>query len=323
VRILPGVYEEKLRIDGSINHWPEGVVVRGEGEVVLTSPDDEPVIRMNNVSRFTIENIQIDAKDRPVAVELSDDLNESHLTKVAIRGFSKIGILCKGVQGLRFGDNQFVIEDVSFEPSNPEAVGVRLEDTPTSELHSIKIRGCRFLGPMAAGVVIQVATSDRLNISECIFNQTTDGLRIGGQPLLKQILIINNSFRNVKNGIRFAKLPNGLSSDLMFRRNLFTGVGQAEVLIQSDYDEGKLRAMFSSDPAGLEQNWSDRPKSGNPSPGEAQFIFENGRQGESGFAFASTDPKNPRFLAPSEKSAQKEVPGTQPLDKSWVGAVGP
>ena len=77
-------------------------------------------------------------------------------------------------------------------------------------------------------------------------------------------------------------------------------------------------------PPGMENNWSDRQKPANPISGEIQSLFDNGgRQGEQGFAFASSDPKDPKFLAPTEKSPQKEVPGAQPSEKKWVGAVGP
>jgi hypothetical protein len=320
---LAGTYEEKLRIDGSVKAWPEGIVLQGDGDVVITSPDDEPVIRLNTVSRFTIENIQIDAKNRPVAIEASKDLDETRLTKVLVRGFSNVGVLGTGVQGLGFGNNQFVLDQVLFEPSSNQAIAVKLEDDRVNEVNNVLVRGCRFIGPMAAGVVIRGASPYKVDVSECVFNKMTDGIRIEGQPLLKAFRFINNSFRQTKHGIRFDKLPNTLSTDLMFRRNLFTGVELAEVLVQVDYDEEKFRSILSANPAGFENNLSDRQKPPAPVSGEAQFLIDFERVSGTGFSFASADPKSPRFLAPTEKSPQKTIPEAQPFEKSWVGAVGP
>ena len=112
--------------------------------------------------------------------------------------------------------------------------------------------------------------------------------------------------------------------DLMLRRNLFTKTEIAEAVVVDDFDENRFRSMLSSDPPGAEYNWSDRAKPAIPTKGEIQLLFENNaRQGEQGFAFVSTDPKNPRFLAPTEKSPQKDASGAQPSEKNWVGAIGP
>ena len=99
MRISAGTYHEKIHIDGRAAPWPEGVVLRGEGEVIIESEGDDPVIRLSNVSRLTIENMQIDARNKTVAIEVSDDLHESRLSKLVVRGFSSVGVLCQGVRG--------------------------------------------------------------------------------------------------------------------------------------------------------------------------------------------------------------------------------
>ncbi len=323
VRITEGTYQERIRIDGRKNRWPEGVTLLGEGKVHLESDGDEPVVRLSNTSRFTIENFEIEAKDRRVAVELADDLHESRISKLIVRGFTDTGILCKGAQGLSFGNNQLFIEQVTFEPGSTQASGIRIEEGVDNNSNSIVIRGCRFLGPMAAGIQIRDKSPYGIDVAESIFQRTTDGVYIYDQPLLKSIHFLNNSFRQTKSGIRFSRLPHDLSTDLAFRRNLFVETEVAEALMPDAYDDVKFRTMLSSNPAGVENNWSDRAKPGAPTNGEMTFLFDQGgRQGELGFAFASTDPKNPKFLAPTEKSPQREVKGTQTSDKQWVGAVG-
>lgn len=324
IRIAAGKYEERIRIDGKGKPWPEGIVLRGDGDVVVEATGDEPVMRLANISRFTIENIQIDAKDKPVAMELADDLHESKLSKITVRGFTGVGILCKGAQGLSFGNGQFLLEQLSFEPAGNQAVGIKLEEGVDNDANSIIIRNCRFLEPMAAGIVIQGREPYGIEVCESIFCRTSDGIRFDGQPKLKAIHIRNNSFRQTKAGIRFTKQPAEWTSDIVLRRNLFSSTEQAEAVVQDGYSESQFRAMVLSAPPGIGENWSDRTKPSTPVKGEITILFENGgRQGEQGFAFASTDPKSPKFLAPTEKSPQRDVASPQPAEKKWVGAIGP
>ena len=61
-----------------------------------------------------------------------------------------------------------------------------------------------------------------------------------------------------------------------------------------------------------------------PAPAEIAILCEpNGKRGETGFAFASTDSTDKQFLAPTDKSVQKNVPGAAEGEKNWVGAIGP
>ena len=224
VRIAAGTYDERIRIDGrsskssdgrSSKPWPEGITLQGEGEVIIEAAGDEPVVRLANVSRLTIENIQIDAQNKPVAIEVADNLNETQLKKLVVRGFSDVGVLCKGAQGLSFGNSQFLLEQLTFEPDGTQAIGIRFEEGADNDVNSVIVRGCRFLNPMAAGIVIQGRAPYGIEISECLFNRTTDGIRLDGQQVLKSIRFTNNSFRQTRTGIRFSKLPSDLSTDLI------------------------------------------------------------------------------------------------------------
>ena len=324
IRIAEGEYKERIRIDGRSRPWPEGITLRGEGSVRIAPEGDEPVIQLTNASRFAIENIRIEADGKPVAVELSDDLHETRLSQLDVRGFSNIGLLCKGAQGLAFGSNQLLIERIRFEPSGMQATGIRLQEGTDNDANNIIIKSCRFLTPMSAGIVINGRSPYGIEVTECLFNKTTDGLRFDGKPLLKSIRITNNSFRETKTAIRFSNLPADLSAELAFRRNLFIKPQIAEAVVETGFDENSFRSMLSAGAAGLEHNWSDRTKPSSLSNGEIPFFFENGgSQGDRDFALASTDPKQQNFLAPSEKSPQRDIPATQPSDNNWVGAIGP
>ena len=82
--------------------------------------------------------------------------------------------------------------------------------------------------------------------------------------------------------------------------------------------------MLSTNPPGIDANWSDRVKPTEPVGGEMMILFEQGgRTGVSDIALESTDPKNPNFLVPTPTSPQKEVAGAQGSERKWVGAIGP
>ena len=324
IKVAAGTYAERIRIDGHSQSWPEGIKLQGVGEVRLAPTGDGPVIRLANISRFSIENIWIDASDKKVAVELADDLHESRLSQIILTNFSDTGILCKGIQGLSFANSQFLLDRIRFEPADPQANGIRLESSAEHDVNNIIISNCRFLQPMAAGIVIQGQSPYGIEISHCIFNDTNQGILFEGEPLLKLIRVTNNSFRKTKTGIAFFKLPKELSAELVFRRNLFLETREAEAVVKFNYDEAKFRSMISSNPPGIQDNWSDRPKPAMPAEGEIAILFENqGRQGEQMLSLASTDPKEAGFLAPTEKSPHKDIGGAQGTDSKWIGAIGP
>ena len=326
--VTEGTYNERIQIDGHRDGrpdgFPDGVIIRGEGKVLLNPPGEDPVIQLANVTRFILEKVEIEAREKRVAIELAGDLHESRLSQILISGFSNSGILCKGTQGLAFSNSQLILDKLQFETANPQAIGIRLEEGPENDVNNVVIRSCRFLGRFDSGIVIQGKSPYGIEISESVFSACNDGIRIEGSPTLKSIRVVNNSFRDTKAGIRFLNLPNENSAELFFRRNLFLKTSVAEAVVQMDYDESKFRLMLSIFPPGIEANWSDRAKPTAPANGEIGILFEQGgQQGVSDLAFESTDPKSPDFLAPTSKSRQKEVAGAQGSEKKWVGAIGP
>ncbi|WP_010584898.1 serine/threonine-protein kinase [Schlesneria paludicola] len=323
IHVQPGTYRERIRIDGRGKPWPEGIVIRGEPGAIIEAIDTQPVIRIANVSRFCVESMQIEARQNPTAVELADELHESSLRQVTVQGFTDVGIDCQGAQGLSFGNNQLVLEQIEFEPAGSNAVGIRLADGTSNDISNVTIRRCRFLKPLQAGIVVDGKSLHGVEISLSLFDSVTDGIRVEHQAMMKSLIVLNNTFHDVSCGIRFAVFPNELSSDLVIRRNLFSNVHQAESLVPEPLDANLFRQMLAQTPVGIEHNWSDRVETP-PVAGENLVLFENGgRRGVTGLAFASTDPKDPEFLAPTAKSPQRETSGSHPNDRQWVGAIGP
>jgi hypothetical protein len=186
------------------------------------------------------------------------------------------------------------------------------------------VRGCRFLGPLAAGVSVSGAGPYRITISQNVFTKVQDGVRFEGPVQWKDISVLNNTFHEGRHGIVFTHMPADGSMGLAFRRNLFTKLTASEAIVQSGLNEPKLSTMMITDRPGNELNYSDRPKPEPLPSGELNILFDNnGKRGEANFGFSSTDAKNAKFLAPTEKSVQRSVPGAAEGEKDWVGAVGP
>ena len=161
-------------------------------------------------------------------------------------------------------------------------------------------------------------------------NTNLDGVRFEGQAAWKDIALANTTFHDCRHGILFTKMPGDGSRDLTFRRNLFSKISQADGLVQEGYDEGMFGSVVSAEPPGTEFNWSDRPAPTSPQAGEINLLFTaNGRRGESGLAFATSEARDPKFLGPSDKSVQRQVELSSDTklrlryEKPWVGAVGP
>ncbi len=342
VKILAGTYKENISIDGSPQQrtksknkkadkpvdpdWPQGIKLVASGEVILESPQDAPAIRLKNISRFTIEGISVNATGKAVGVELIGDMTETRLSGMKITGFSQTGVSCLGARGASFVNTQFILEKLTLEPAagSTSAVGIRLQRNEEGDPSDAVIRGCRLFGPMASGVILSGAGPYRISIAENLFTKVQEGIRLEGAVQWKDVVILNNTFHEGRSGIVFTNMPAENSMGLAFRRNLFTKMTAAEGVVMAGYDQGRLGAMLVQDRPGWELNYSDRAKPAAPQAGEITPLCEtNGKQGEQGFAFSSTDAKNPKFLAPTDKSVQRAVPGPREGEKEWIGAVGP
>ncbi|MDB5344155.1 MAG: Serine/threonine protein kinaserelated protein [Schlesneria sp.] len=349
IKVAAGTYPESILVDGTVHRargrnkkpekpvdpdWPAGIKLVADGEVILEAPtpkpdqpgSDGPLLRLKNIPKFVVDGITINATGKAIGVEIAGDMNESRLSGVKIKGFTQVGVTCLGARGISFGNSQFVLERLTLEPavSSKSAIGVRMQSGGDGDPSDTVVRGCRFLGPLAAGVTISGAGPYRITISENIFHKTQDGIRCEGAVQWKDILILNNTFQEGRHGIVFTNMPAEGSMGLGFRRNLFTKMTAAEGVVEAGYNAPRLSTMLTLDRPGWELNYSDRAKPGSPQAGEIDPLLDtNGKRGEANFAFSTTDVKSPKFLAPTDKSVQRSVPGAAEGEKDWVGAVGP
>lgn len=341
IKIGAGTYPENISIDGTVRRvpgrgnkgdkpldpdWPTGIKLLADGEVILESPQEVPAIRLKNIPKFIVEGITVKATGKAVGIEITGDMNESRLTGVKISGFTQSGVACLGARGISFGNSQFVLEQLTLEPAAgaTNAVGIRMQSGGDGDPSDTLVRGCRFLGPLATGVSISGAGPYRITLAENLFTKVQDGVRFDGPVQWKDISVVNNTFHEGRHGIVFTHMPAEGSMGLAFRRNLFTKMTAAEAVVQSGLNEPRLATMMITDRPGNELNYSDRAKPESPQAGEINILFDNnGKRGESNFGFSSTDLKSPKFLAPTDKSVQRSVPGAAEGEKDWVGAVGP
>jgi len=359
IKIAAGTYKEFISVDASQPkantkkkksseatqiEWPLGIKLKGEGAVILEplkeSPKESPVIRLKQIPKFTIEGIDINAAGHSSAVELLGYMNDTTLRAMTIRGFTEAGVACRGALGSAFGtasSDEIVLEQLRLEPATgaTAAAGMRMREDPDGDSSYLIVRGCRFLGPMSAGIVMSGTSPHKITIAENLFHQIQDGIRLETRDpnvavAWQDIVVSNNTFHDGRHGILFARMPSGLSRELTFRRNLFSKMEVADGLVKFGYEEGPFNGAASSEPHGLALNFSDRDAVTPPPQGEINGLFtKDGKRGSQEILFVSDDPKSPQFLAPAEKSVQRKVDlatdAKQQLsfEKPWVGAIGP
>ena len=354
IKIAAGTYKEFLSVDASQRkttnknkksaepvwvEWPSGIKLKGEGVVVLEpakdSPKEAPVIRLKQIPKFVIEGIGINAAGHSNALELYGYMEDTTLRNLTIRGFTEAGVACRGTQGSAFGNtssDEIVLEQLRLEPAAnaTAAVGVRMREDPTGDSSYVIVRGCRFLGPLASGIVISGTGPYKITIAENLFYKNQAGVRLEGAAAWRDIVVVNNTFHEGLHGVLFDRMPNEGARDLTFRRNLFSKMEEADGFVKFGYDEGQFNAAISTEPHGLALNYSDRAAVTPVQPGEINSLcILDGKRGDKEIQFASDDPKAALFLAPAENSPQRKVDfkgdAKQRLgfEKPWVGAVGP
>lgn len=323
IEIAPGTYNEQVEIDGrkSETTWPTGIVIRGDGQVVFRSEQDGPVFSLQEVNGLTIENITIDAANRPAAMTVSGFVNDTKLSKLTIRNFTEAGLVLSGV--LPFG-KPLQVDQVRCESASKSAVGMQiapsLREGRSEDSSNIAVIRSQFIGPLAAGIAVQGNTPHDVAVRESIFSQCQAGIRFEGAGGWRKIEITNDTFFECGVGIDFTAMPVSSASGMVVHRNLFAKTTSLEVRVQTGYQDGGFRPIFAA--GGLDWNWSDRVDALAPATPEGHVLSGNGKRSMN-FNFESTSPKSPKFLSPSASSPQRSVPNPPTNERDWIGAVGP
>lgn len=325
VKIAAGTYTDRINLAGkgwSQRDWGANVVLRGEGPVVLAPSGSDPVIRLNNVEGVQILNLTVKADGKAVAIELAEMLDRCLLQNLQIDGFTEVGILLSGALGPSFSSDRAQLDSLQFHGSS-SAVAIQARKGTQSDsvdCQNILIKKCRMFGPLAAGVRISGLESRAFEIRECVFAETISGVELVDGAAWSDFLLVNNTFYHNDVAVRIAKQPATTSKSFSLRRNLFFESKSADVLVAEGFNETTL---FQSQMLGtMFGNWTTRPAEEKPAAGH-MVIWAGGQQGQSNIAFVSTTTSDPKFLAPAENAAQKDVGGQAAGEPPWIGAVGP
>lgn len=321
IKVAAGTYAERIVLEGK--SWPNNIVITGDGGPIVLEPSGaEPIIKLADVEGVQISNVLLKAQGKPIAVELSGSLIRLRLQKFTLQGFSDAGIRIRGAAGLSFSDARCQIEEGQFEPGSPAATGVKIRPADGAEgalSQNILLQRLKFLGPMAAGIELSGRESASLEFRESLFVETKVGVYFLDKTIWRDWQFVNNTFYKCPNPILIAEQPDSSAKSLSFRRNLFVESGP-EVFVDKGFDD---KPLFLNYMIGLSRlNFSTRVKPEMPK-NEIPIFGDGGQQGNSALKFASTDPKNSRFLAPAENAPQGSVGDQTPDEKPYVGAVAP
>ncbi len=321
IKVAAGTYAERIVLEGK--SWPNNIVITGDGGPIVLEPRGaEPIIKLADVEGVQISNVLLKAQGKPIAVELSGSLIRLRLQKFTMQGFSDAGIRIRGAAGLSFSDARCQIEEGQFEPGSSAATGVKIRPADGAEgalSQNILLQKLKFLGPMAAGIALSGKESSSLEFRESLFVETKVGVHFLDKTIWRDWQFVNNTFYKCPNPILIAEQPDSSAKSLSFRRNLFVESGP-EVFVDKGFDD---KPLFLNYMIGLSRlNFSTRAKPEMPK-NEIPIFGDGGQQGNAALKFASTDPKQGRFLAPAENAPQRNVGDQTPDEKPYVGAVAP
>jgi hypothetical protein len=312
ITVAGGTYAERIVLGPDAPHGIHLVAEEGQ-EVVLAPVGAAPVVEIKGkAENFQLKGFRIDGSGKEVAIRVSDWLSQMHLENLVVTGFTQAGIVAAGPQS--FGDERekIVFDNIVFRPGTPQAMGIQLKKGADSPAH-VRISGCRFLGPLAIGVLFDADSLD-ITIANSIFHQAKIAIQLdGASRIWRDIVFSNNTFSQDERGIVFANMPAPGTSGLRFYNNLFLSVKAPAVAVDQGFKEVDfLGSMIYTAGTGIANNWTDAPAPAKPLPSELKiFGAGGGKMGVTGLTYLSNDPTNSDFLAPAPKSPQASVGGPQ------------
>lgn len=334
IRLAPGqVFAERIVLD---SRAPRGIhfVCEGPQPAVLAPPGPDPVVSVTaskgELWNFHLEGVRIDAVGKETAVKLQGWIPGAQFVGVEITGFSRSAVQLTGVQSFSSEDATILLERLQIHNAgSPEAVGIELLPLGDQHCSQIRVRGCRLLPPLAAGIRANCDVHS-LEIEESVFFRTRFGIELLGESrTFRNLLVAANTFYENELGVQFAQMPSMSTTGLGFYNNLFVDAKSRDAVVATGYKQPEFLAMFATNPSGVSLNWTTRTASDKPPPEELAYLFEaaGGRFGAQP-RFVSTDPAHPDFLRPAPGSPQAKVGTAQALLTrkrfgAQIGAVRP
>jgi serine/threonine protein kinase len=312
-------YKEAVLIDNRDFSFPKKVRLVSEGaEPALLAPAGAgPVVRLVSVDQFEIDGFRLDGSGKEVVLELGGYLTGAKLSRLTLDGVTGIGLLGKGPSG-GLARERLVVEDIAIHGGGTQAQGVVLTGGESTATSHVALSGLRLLGPMAVGISIDDAVNN-VTIRKSIFSGLEIGLRIAGQPRVRELSLQNNSFYRNNRGIVFDTPPDANSDGLMIQRNLFSENAAADAVAAKAADVEAVTNLLSSQGGVAEFNVTNRK---DPATNAVDLFSNAGKRGVE-LAFASTDAAQPGFLAPTADGPAAKISDASGGAETYAGAVSP
>ncbi|MCS6852330.1 MAG: protein kinase [Gemmataceae bacterium] len=248
---------------------PKGITIQSHPDLkkrVLwkapqTLKDGNKLLYLGNVAFLTIKNVQLDGDNRV------EDLVTLHglcpgltLEDAHLRGFSKSGVKIINCAGESNHPVRLRHLRVAGGGTTPETalnldVNPRVTRPPYNQF--IAVEDCSFEGPFRAVVELNGSCTD-LTFARNRFFRAQDALLYNKQkvtpcPDLKMTLEASTFSSMGRSAIWFARLPDGNTSRLLIRNNLFTEVpalAKVDLPPQTNVDAVELKRILNPTPAG-------------------------------------------------------------------------
>ena len=251
IRLPAGVLAERLEVDNTGFAYPSGLSIVGDPAGTTLRPTDglPAVLLKGPLTRFTLEDLTVDAGDRAVAVELSGFLNDVRLSGLTIENLSGTGLALTdvGSDGLRIENLKVAAQD--------GAVGVRIAGSGASRV--------TFTGGSVAGAGVGfgfAADAERVTLEAVAIGPGGVGVRFG-KVKLKDVTLRDLSLTGLRKGVVFDGEPGRGSGDVVISATNFGDVTDP-VVVDSDLQKvkgavdgaastGNAAANPGDDPLGL------------------------------------------------------------------------
>lgn len=325
-------YGEAVAVAGIGLSSPLTITTDAATPAVLRPVGGRPILNLPLANGLVLENLVLDANGAQGCAQIEAIGADSRLTNVEFRNFREFGLLTEAVSAEDV-KKPIVIENCRFLGGAAGAKGL-LVKTSTSTLFGLTVRQSQFQAPMRTAIEFGAGALGNVTVSQCRFVDVKTGLYFPPPSQdISDLLLLNNTFYRVQEGIVFNQTPAGSSQGMKSAviGNLFvaptaaagTQPGQAapaaggDFVIRAGLTKQSWDAFVKGGP-GVAGNMTDR--GGDVGSKEVDiFSAGGGRRGLSDLAFESAVPGTAGFLKPT--SAVSFPPSK--IGEPYAGAVAP
>ncbi len=324
-------YSEAIAVSGIGLTSPLTITSDVASPAVLRPAPGKLILNIPMANGLVLENLVLDANASQGCAQVEALQADSRLTNVEFRNFREFGLVTESVAG-EDAAKPVVIENCRFLGGAAGAKGLFVK-TSTNTLFGLTIRQSQFQAPMRTGIEFGAGALGNVTVSQCRFVDLKTGLYF---PPAKQdiadLLLLNNTFYRVNEGIVFnqapAGSPQGMKSAVI--GNLFvppaaspaatTGSPEStggDFVVRAGLTTQNWKAFIEGGP-GIAGNMTGR---GGEVGAKEVDIFSpgGGRRGVSDLAFESVVPGSAGFLKPTSDVSFAPVKVGEP----YAGAVAP